>query len=417
MDLKSRLSRLQAQAGTGVSGAPPIVAASSLRSRLAQLRPERVLAQAPAGNAPMPVEALAGVLGGELLGDSVIVIRQTIPLCGVPGDFGLPARYAGECSGASADPQMPCAPPPLPGETTDGRRLVYIDTETTGLSGGSGTLAFLLGSAVVEDEAIALTQWLMARFSGEATALDAFADTLTPADHLVSYNGKSYDLPLLVSRFRMQGLAHPFAGLPHLDLLHPVRRLFARRWDDCRLQTLEKNLLGFTRVDDLPGSEAPEAWFRFLRSGHGDALVQVVEHNRQDILSLAAAHHTLARTIARPRACDMDLHALARWLAESDENAARTLLQAHAGSLCDDGRRLLGRLLRRAGDWRRAVAVWEVLAAAGCSDSMERLAKYHEHVSKDLAAARRFCAQLPDAAEREHRRRRLDRKLGANMKT
>jgi hypothetical protein len=141
--------------------------------------------------------------------------------------------------------------------------------------------------------------------------------------------------------------------------------------------------------------------------------MQVVEHNRQDIVSLAVAHRALAQALQQPRAADMDLHALARWLAEHDEAAARELLQAHADSLCADSQRLLGHFCRRAGQWAQAVAIWEALAAAGCSDSLERLAKYHEHISKDLAAARRCCERLPRDAAHAQRRDRLERKIAA----
>jgi hypothetical protein len=303
-------------------------------------------------------------------------------------------------------------PPRLPGEPAGApRRHVYLDTETTGLSGGSGTLAFLVGMAVVEDDVIVLHQFLMTRFAAEAELLAAFADTLAPDDHLVSYNGKSYDLPLLVSRFRMQGLAHPFNELPHLDLLYPVRRLFGRRWLDCRLTSLEANLLGVTRLDDLPGSEAPAAWFDFVRRGRGALLARVVEHNRQDILSLALAHRALSQAIDAPRRYDVDLHALARWLLETCETDARALLQRHADALCPDGQRLLARLLRRAGHWPRAVAIWESLAASGCPDSLERLAKYHEHISKDLAAAQDCCTRLPVTPAHDRRRRRITAKI------
>jgi hypothetical protein len=288
---------------------------------------------------------------------------------------------------------------------------VYLDTETTGLSGGSGTLAFLVGLAVVEADSIMLTQFLLTRFAAEAALLAALGAGLSQQDRLVSYNGKSYDLPLLHTRFRMQGIASPFTGLPHLDLLHPVRRLFGNQWTDCRLTSLEQQLLGFSRSDDLPGSEAPAAWFSYLRSGHGDLLVRVVDHNRQDIVSLLVAHHVLAEAVQQPRAFAVDPYALARWLAETDRDAARTLLQSHRDRLCDNGRRLLGRLLRRSGDWQGAVDIWETLAAGGCSDSLECLAKYHEHVSKDLTAARRCCSLLPPGPEQQLRRDRIDRKL------
>jgi uncharacterized protein YprB with RNaseH-like and TPR domain len=397
MNLRSRLSRLQAQAGGGLTAAPPHPAAAPLSDRLAQLHPERVHATTPRGPGALSVAALADALAGEQIAEGVIRIHRRIPLTGRLGTV--------ELASLERDPR-------LPGETgNDNARHVYIDTETTGLSGGSGTLAFLVGVAEVDDGAIELTQFLLTRFAAETALLAAFAQTLSTRDRLVSYNGKSYDLPLLLTRFRMQSLTPPFDALPHLDLLHPVRRLFGRHWDDCRLTSLERHLLGFSRVDDLPGSEAPMAWFDYVRAGQGGRLVRVVDHNRQDIVSLAVAHAVLAQAVEAPRRFGMDLPALARWLAEHDETAARELLEAQADGLCPEGRRLLGHYCRRAGDWPRAVAIWESLAATGCADSLERLAKYHEHISKNLAAARRCCERLPPDPVHEHRRRRLDRKL------
>jgi uncharacterized protein YprB with RNaseH-like and TPR domain len=401
MNLKSRLSRLQNQAGASVGQAAPKPSVSSLRERIAQLeergRSCRSRSARTASAPRLPPERLARALQGELVADGVIGIQQRLPLSGELGSIDLGILRS---------------PPQLPGETTTSHlRRVYIDTETTGLSGGSGTLAFLVGIALVDSEAIELTQFLLTRFAAEAALLKAFAQTLSADDRLISYNGKSYDLPLLITRFRMQAMAQPFDVLPHLDLLHPVRRLFSSRWADCRLISLEQNLLGFRRIDDLPGSEAPAAWFSYMRFGHAAALTKVVEHNRQDIVSLAVAHSVLAHAVAAPRTFDVDLHALARWLAESSEDQARTLLQSHHSVLCDQGRRFLAQLLRRAGHWPQAVAVWENLAARGCSDSMECLAKYHEHISKDLAAARRCCEHLPHAAVHEQRRRRIEAKL------
>jgi hypothetical protein len=345
----------------------------------------------------MPVAELAGKLRGELLGDGLICIRRQIPLVHRLGRIELQSlrEY-----------------PRLPGERDGTRqRNVYLDTETTGLSGGSGTLAFLVGLAVVEADCIMLTQFLLTRFAAEAALLAAIGAGLSPQDRLVSYNGKSYDLPLLHTRFRMQGMISPFDGLPHLDLLHPVRRLFAGQWPDCRLTSLEQRLLGFSRRDDLPGSEAPAAWFSYIRDGHGEMLARVVDHNRQDIVSLAVAHCALAQAIEQPHRFAIAPYALARWLAETDGDAARRLLQSHENRLCNDGKRLLGRLLRVAGDWQGAVAVWETLAAGGCRDSLERLAKYHEHISKDLAAARRCCSLLPPGPEQQQRHARIERKL------
>ena len=401
MDLKSRLSRLQSQAGAAPAAAAPKPSLATLRERIARLeqrgRSRPVHASRPAPAAGLAVETLAAKLGGELITEGVIHIRKCFPLSGALGRIGLQAL---------------CGKPQLPGDAdSDNRRHVYIDTETTGLSGGSGTLAFLVGFAVVNGGAIELTQFLLTRFSAEAALLSAFAECLSANDRLVSYNGKSYDLPLLVSRFRMQSLPQPIGGLPHLDLLHPVRRLFGTRWNDCRLLSVEQHLLGFTRVDDLPGSEAPAAWFSYVRGGHASQLIKVVAHNQQDIVSLAVAHTALAQAIARPVDFGVDLHALGRWLAQSDEDAARELLHAHNAYLCDAGKRFLAHLWRRAGHWPQAVALWEALAADGCTESLERLAKYHEHVSKDLTAARRCCELLPGRAADQHRRQRIHDKL------
>jgi hypothetical protein len=397
MNLKSRLSRLQSQAGTGVASPAPEPTVSDLRTRIAQLENRGPGKRGLASVGAPSCGAIMAALEGELIADGLIRIRKRFSLSGKLGSIALQTLR-----------NRPC----LPGEPeNENLRRVYIDTETTGLSGGSGTLAFLIGIAVVENDAIELTQFLMTRFAAEAASLSAFAETLSPDDQLVSYNGKSYDLPLLITRFRMQAMQHPFDGLPHLDLLHPVRRLFSRRWTDCRLISLEQNLLGFSRVDDLPGSEAPAAWFSYIRSGQGAQLIKVVEHNQQDIVSLAVTHSVLTQAIAQPQAFNVDLYALARWLSESSEDDARELLQSHADELCDDGKRLLGQLARRAGHWPQAIAIWEALATAGCTDSLERLAKYHEHISKDLAAARRCCKLLPGNAAFEHRRRRIEGKL------
>ncbi|MGD2073473.1 MAG: ribonuclease H-like domain-containing protein [Gammaproteobacteria bacterium] len=398
MSLKSRLSCLQRQAGVGPVAPKPSV--STLRERIAQLetrgRSRNCAADRKAPTHPS-LEELARTLGGERIADGLIRIHRRLSLQGRLGSIPL----------QSLQPD-----PRLPGERESrGLRQLYIDTETTGLSGGSGTLAFLIGVAVLDGARLELTQFLLTRFGAEADLLSAFAESLSPDDRLVSYNGKSYDLPLLATRFRMHSLPAPFAGLPHLDLLHPVRRLFGRRWNDCRLTTLEQRLLGFGRVDDLPGSEAPAAWFAYVRFGHSRPLIGVVAHNRQDVLSLAVAHSALAEAAVRPRAFGVDLYALARWLAEHREAEACELLQASQSELCDDGQRLLARLLRRAGRWQQAVPIWEALAARGCIDSLERLAKYHEHVSRDLAAARRCCEALSADAAHERRRRRVQLKL------
>lgn len=175
------------------------------------------------------------------------------------------------------------------------RRLVLLDTETTGLAGGTGTKAFIVGLATLERARIHVRQWLLTRMMGETALLQAVAAALPADPVLVTYNGKSFDLPLLRTRYRMNRLREPFGDALHLDLLHPIRRRFRGIWPNCRLATVEDRLLGRPRVDDLPGSEAPAAWRRFLLSGDTGGVRRVLTHNARDLVSLA---HVLQQLLA-----------------------------------------------------------------------------------------------------------------------
>jgi uncharacterized protein YprB with RNaseH-like and TPR domain len=174
--------------------------------------------------------------------------------------------------------------------------LLYFDTETTGLSGGTGTRAFMIGAADWNEGGLRVRQLLLTTMAGEHAMLETFAGWLSSETVLVSYNGRSYDAPLLATRYRLARQPNPLAGLRHLDLLHPVRRRFRGVWENCRLGTVERNWLGLQREDDLPGSEAPRAWRDYLRGlGAGD-LRRVLGHNDQDLRSLATLLHRLAGT-------------------------------------------------------------------------------------------------------------------------
>ncbi len=343
----------------------------------------------------MSKEELARTLNGTWIAEGLLKIEEVVSIADLPGS-PIPAER-------TATPLLPGeeAPPPS----------IYIDTETTGLSGGSGTVAFLVGLAEIIGDSIRLHQFLITSFSAEATLLSTILEKVTPSHRLVSYNGKSYDIPLLATRLRMQGFRARIAESEHLDLLHPIRRLFQKHWGECRLITAERRLLNFARQNDLPGAEAPAAWFAYMQRQEGEKLVRVVEHNRQDILSLAAIHHAIAEAIISPDTAGADLYGLGRWLLDIDEPKALSLLSAHQPRLCDDGKRLLGYLLRRAECWDEALPIWEELAARNCVDSIERLAKYHEHVSRDLHAALHYCTRLPGSAQDTHRRERLKKKL------
>lgn len=167
-------------------------------------------------------------------------------------------------------------------------QLLHFDTETTGLAGGTGTRAFMIGAADWQPGGLRLRQLTITTLAAEAAMLRHFAQWLAPDTVLVSYNGKCYDAPLLNTRFRLARLPSPLPGLPHLDLLHPSRRRWKGRWENCRLGTIERHVLGVVREDDLPGSEAPRAWLDYLRGGSARDLRRVADHNARDLRSLAA---------------------------------------------------------------------------------------------------------------------------------
>ncbi|MEN4902366.1 ribonuclease H-like domain-containing protein [Luteimonas sp. TWI1416] len=164
--------------------------------------------------------------------------------------------------------------------------LLAFDTETTGLAGGTGTRAFMIGAADVIDGRLRIRQLCITTLGAEREMLKVFAGWLRRETVLVSYNGRCYDRPLLTTRYRLARMRDPLIDLRHVDLLHPVRRRYRGVWANCRLATVERELLGVLREDDLPGSEAPAAWLRYLRGGSADKLRRVGLHNAQDLRSL-----------------------------------------------------------------------------------------------------------------------------------
>ena len=166
-------------------------------------------------------------------------------------------------------------------------QLLFFDTETTGLAGGVGTRAFMIGAAHWSGGALHVRQLLTSTLAAEAAMLAVFRSWLTQDTILASYNGKSYDAPLLRARYRLARMNDPTSGLAHVDLLYPTRRRYRGVYENCRLATIERRVLGIVREDDLPGSEAPAAWLGFLRGGSSALLKRVGHHNHQDVVTLA----------------------------------------------------------------------------------------------------------------------------------
>ena len=194
-----------------------------------------------------------------------------------------------------------------PDETVAAQDLLFFDTETTGLAGGTGTRAFMIGAAdwyrdAMRGEGLRVRQLLMSTMAAEGAMLERFASWLSPSTVLSSYNGRSYDAPLLKTRYRLARRGDPISALDHVDLLYPTRRRYRGTWENCRLATIERQLLRIAREDDLPGSEAPAAWLNYLRGGSARNLRRVGEHNHQDVVTLAQLFLRLVQAEADERA-------------------------------------------------------------------------------------------------------------------
>ena len=250
----------------------------------------------------------------------------------------------------------------------DLRRAVFLDTETTGLSGGAGVFVYMVGLGWFEGDRYVSWQGFLRSPGEEAAMLQAVADIVGASDHLVSFFGKSFDRHRLEDKMRIVGVEPPFDGRPHLDLYHPMRRLTRGALKDGRLQTMERELLGFQRARDLPGSLAPAAWFDYL-ADRPHLLEGVFEHNREDVLTLTVLAAYLGRAEVERRA---DGEALpgpsaqrARALMETSSSREEELGWAEAalarGIDGEDRRRALvvrAHLLRRLGRVEQARAAY-----------------------------------------------------------
>jgi uncharacterized protein len=279
-DLVARLKLLRKQAGISDPTAAPVPATSAPRT---SVRPAVVPPRAP-GPDLAALRRMAGVRERMVTGRAAPRAAMTRD---VPGDEIAPGlRYI--------EKRFQWAWPPDEfdlrfARLTTARRehLIHFDTETTGLAGGTGTRAFMIGAADWCQGSLRVRQLYITSMAAETAMLREFAGWLHADSVLVSYNGKSYDAPLLATRYRLARMDNPLAGRVHVDLLHPMRRRYRHVWDNCRMQTAERHLLRVVREDDLPGSEAPRAWLTYLRGGSSADLARVAEHNLQDVRSLS----------------------------------------------------------------------------------------------------------------------------------
>jgi hypothetical protein len=317
----------------------------------------------------------------------------------------------------------------------DASRLVFLDTETSGLAGGTGTCAFLIGIGYVEGKKFVVRQFFLRDYPEEKAMLEALTEALEPCEGIVTFNGKTFDVPLLETRYAMARMKSPLDRLVHFDALHPARRLWRLRLESCKLTDLEEAILGISREGDVAGSEIPAIYFDYLRTGDARGLQPVFYHNAMDVVTLAAVTVELARALgeggAEALGSPLDLFSLSRILgtAGSRDKSISTCRQALEGGLPQQVESLalkhLAAEFKRQRQHESAVELWLELSRREplfALEALEELAIHYEHHLRNfpqaleftLAALAHLEQQSPSVAHRTRfvrRRERLQRKV------
>ncbi len=383
-------------------------------------------------------QGIEALLPGEVVdtaGGPFFLYRESYPLDYQHGRDPLAALLA----------HVPAGPALLARDerltAVDLRRIAFVDTETTGLAGGTGTYAFLVGVGLFEDEGFCLHQFFMRDYGEEPAQLLALGELLDGVEAVVTFNGKSFDLPLLETRFLMARQPPRLVGAPHLDLLPPARRVWKYRLESCALSSLEQAVLGLERTQaDVPGWLIPSLYADYARTGDAREMPRIFYHNAQDILSLVTLTAHLCTLVAAPLAATgaphlpgEDLYGLARLfqemgrLPEAEAAYAQAAQTSRREVVAERAARDLAYLLKRQERREEALPWWEALARTqGAAYACEELAKHYEWQVGDLAQALAWTQEAvvlvqgwpPGIRRRQaleelaHRQARLEEKLG-----
>jgi uncharacterized protein YprB with RNaseH-like and TPR domain len=379
-----------------------------------------------------PVEQIVAGRFIDTGNGSTYLIEQDFPVEYIHGQVGLRittrpvtiAEWAGVLEIADQNPED----------------LVFLDTETSGLVGGTGTFAFLVGAGRYTPDGFHLAQFFMRDPFEEPALLLALEEFIAPCRTIVSFNGKAFDIPLLDTRYTLQGWKSPFRGFSHVDLLHLARRLWRDRLPSRTLANLEVQILRANRTDEeIPGWMIPQIYFDYLRDGDARPLQRVFYHNAMDVVSLAALlNHTsslLEDPFSQPAAELIDLVAVARLL----EDLGHVDSAAQLYSLClnselpedihTDTLMRLALLHKHRNNYSSAIPLWEQAASRRRILAYEELAKYYEHHAIDLDLALKWTLEAQNAldtldlpatekhwwkVEFQHRLQRLQKKLSSH---
>ncbi len=308
---------------------------------------------------------------------------------------------------------------------------LFLDTETTGLAGGTGTFPFLIGLGWFEDGGFITCQLFSRDFSDEPAMLSCLSELASKRKFLVTFNGKAYDLNLLTTRFILNRSRDQLSGMPHVDLLHPSRRIYSHRLENVRLVTLEGSVLGVRRGNDVPGHEIPQRYFDWLRRRDGRLMADVFRHNRLDIISMASLLKHLTDLVAGGVSADAhhgDLLSVAKLHHDRGDLAAagrilKPLSRSGQPGVARSARRILSLIHKKTSRWQDAVSLWEEMIALDPDDvfAAEELAKWYEHHAREFGLAAGIVRGMldgkmlgePDRLAMAHRLRRLLHKMGS----
>ncbi len=431
MSLKDRLNRL-----TGETTKP--LSADSQHDRIAELRRklDRVMNRREQ-NAParvpeprrytMPLEDIVDGEEARTPYGTFFISRSIMSSGSVHGharicDLGCASM---EAMAFLAGPQM--------GRDMSVEDGLFLDTETTGLAGGTGTFPFLIGLGWFEGSSFVTCQLFARDFSEEGPMLRHLSELASGKQFLVTFNGKAFDLNLLAARFVLNRCRETLTAMPHIDLLHLCRRILAHRLENARLSTIETCVLGVERYGDVPGFEIPQRYFDWLRRRDGRLLEDVFIHNRLDIVSMASLLKYLTDLVedgdGMERSHHGDLLRLAELIHEwGDLEKAGKMLEGLASShyvdIAASARRSLSLIYKKTQRREEAAELWQDLVASNPYDffAVEELAKFYEHHTRECEKALRLVRTLLDEAaglsdmERasaEYRLRRLLRKISS----
>jgi uncharacterized protein YprB with RNaseH-like and TPR domain len=422
MSLKDRLGRLTGEPVQPVQADPKQERLSELRKRIEEVmnRKERLGSpHAPrVQGRPVPIEHV--VTGEEAATEHgrFFISHSSLNADDFHGhtrvcDFACPGMHsAAILTGSQALADL---------SIEDG---LFLDTETTGLAGGTGTFPFLIGLGWFEEGSFITCQLFARDFSEEKAMLTCLTDLASAKRFLVTFNGRAYDLNILSARFILNRSEDVLSLMPHIDLLHPSRRMFGSRLENARLVTIEANVLGVRREGDVPGYEIPQRYFDWLRRRDGRLLEDVFRHNRLDIVSIASLLKYLTDLVEGgsgiTHAHHGDLLSAARLHHERGNLAAAMrmlvpLTGSHLAGVAKAARRSLSLIYKKTNQWDDAAELWEDMIGSDPLDvfAVEELAKFYEHHARKYEQALKIVHRVLDEARHlgETERRSLEHRM------